>query len=217
MTGARTPTVLLILDGWGHSEETRHNAIAQANVPHFNRLWRDKLGQISLAVTTLFWGAGATLQFIVIKWSEVSLGLDLSKSSMLQGVVAVGVAIGVLAGAVQGFFGGRIDLMFQRFIEIWSSIPVLYLLLIISYTESRDVLRTDRAGFAVPGRPEGALPMNYPGRDGLDPVPEVSAIILDHVRNVASSALGVPVSILTTIVKQSEPQVEETFAILVEG
>ncbi len=36
-------------------------------------LWRDKLGQISLAVTTLFWGAGATLQFIVIKWSEAAL------------------------------------------------------------------------------------------------------------------------------------------------
>jgi MFS family permease len=62
-------------------------------------LWRDKLGQISLAVTTLFWGAGATLQFIVIKWSEVALGLDLSKSSMLQGVVAVGVAIGAIAAA----------------------------------------------------------------------------------------------------------------------
>jgi MFS transporter, LPLT family, lysophospholipid transporter len=62
-------------------------------------LWRDKLGQISLAVTTLFWGAGATLQFIVIKWSEVALGLDLSKSSMLQGVVAIGVAIGAIAAA----------------------------------------------------------------------------------------------------------------------
>lgn len=57
-------------------------------------LWRDRLGQISLAVTTLFWGAGATLQFIVIKWAEVALQLDLSKSSMLQGVVAIGVAIG---------------------------------------------------------------------------------------------------------------------------
>ena len=62
-------------------------------------LWRDKLGQISLAVTTLFWGAGATLQFIVIKWSEVSLGLDLSKSSMLQGVVAIGVAVGAIVAA----------------------------------------------------------------------------------------------------------------------
>ena len=48
-------------------------------------LWRDRLGQISLAVTTLFWGAGATLQFIVIKWAEVALGLDLSKSSHAAG------------------------------------------------------------------------------------------------------------------------------------
>jgi MFS family permease len=62
-------------------------------------LWRDRLGQISLAVTTLFWGAGATLQFIVIKWAEVSLHLDLSKSSMLQGVVAIGVAVGATAAA----------------------------------------------------------------------------------------------------------------------
>ena len=62
-------------------------------------LWRDKLGQISLAVTTLFWGAGATLQFIVIEWSKTALGLDLSKASMLQGVVAVGVALGALLAA----------------------------------------------------------------------------------------------------------------------
>lgn len=62
-------------------------------------LWRDKLGQVSLAVTTLFWGAGATLQFIVIKWAEVSLHLDLSKSSMLQGVVAIGVALGAVVAA----------------------------------------------------------------------------------------------------------------------
>lgn len=57
-------------------------------------LWRDRLGQISLAVTTLFWGAGATLQFIVIKWAELNLGFDLSQASMVQGVVAVGVALG---------------------------------------------------------------------------------------------------------------------------
>ena len=63
------------------------------------KLWRDKLGQISLAVTTLFWGAGASLQFIVIKWSELALGLDLSKSSMLQGAVAVGVAVGATLAA----------------------------------------------------------------------------------------------------------------------
>mgnify|MGYP001379731354 CR=1 FL=1 len=62
-------------------------------------LWRDKLGQISLAVTTLFWGAGATLQFIVIKWAEHGLGLDLSKASMLQGIVAIGVALGAVIAA----------------------------------------------------------------------------------------------------------------------
>jgi MFS family permease len=62
-------------------------------------LWRDRLGQISLAVTTLFWGAGATLQFIVIKWSETALGLDLSKASILQGVVAIGIAIGAVGAA----------------------------------------------------------------------------------------------------------------------
>ena len=40
--------------------------------------------------------------------------------------------VGVLAGGVQGYFGGWVDLLFQRFIEIWSSIPYLYLLLILS-------------------------------------------------------------------------------------
>ena len=62
-------------------------------------LWRDKLGQISLAVTTLFWGAGATLQFIVLEWAKVAMNLDLSKASLLQGVVAVGVAIGAVLAA----------------------------------------------------------------------------------------------------------------------
>ena len=62
-------------------------------------LWRDKLGQISLAVTTLFWGAGATLQFIVIKWAEHNLGMSLSEASMLQGVVALGIAAGSILAA----------------------------------------------------------------------------------------------------------------------
>jgi MFS transporter, LPLT family, lysophospholipid transporter len=65
----------------------------------FLTLWRDKLGQISLAVTTLFWGAGATLQFIVLRWAERSLEMPLSQGAILQGIVAVGVALGaVFAG-----------------------------------------------------------------------------------------------------------------------
>jgi MFS family permease len=65
------------------------------------RLWTDKLGQISLAVTTLFWGAGATLQFIVIEWARASLDFNLSRASMLQGVVALGIALGAVYASVR--------------------------------------------------------------------------------------------------------------------
>ena len=103
-------------------------------------LWRDRLGQISLAVTTLFWGAGATLQFIVIKWSEVALGLDLSKSSMLQGVVAVGVAIGAVGAARAitlrksvrviplGIAMGIIVLAMNFVTGLWLAVPLLILI-----------------------------------------------------------------------------------------
>ena len=64
-------------------------------------LWRDKLGQISLAVTTLFWGAGATLQFLVLKWAEQVLGMDLSKGAILQAVVAIGIALGSVYAAAR--------------------------------------------------------------------------------------------------------------------
>src|SRR5436190_3231568 len=63
-------------------------------------LWKDKLGQISLAVTTLFWGAGATLQFIVIDWARTALGFDLSKAAILQGVTAFGIAIGAVLASL---------------------------------------------------------------------------------------------------------------------
>ncbi|MBK9446863.1 MAG: lysophospholipid transporter LplT [Betaproteobacteria bacterium] len=103
-------------------------------------LWRDKLGQISLAVTTLFWGAGATLQFIVIKWSEVALNLDLSKSSMLQGVVAIGVAGGAIVAAKMitlrksvrviplGIAMGIIVLVMNFVGDMWLAVPLLILI-----------------------------------------------------------------------------------------
>jgi len=62
-------------------------------------LWTDKLGQVSLATTTLFWGAGATLQFIVLKWAEVALGYTLSQATALQGISAVGIAAGAVIAA----------------------------------------------------------------------------------------------------------------------
>ena len=64
-------------------------------------LWKDKLGQISLAVTTLFWGAGATLQFIILKWSEQILGLRLDQGAILQAVVAIGIAAGAVLAAAR--------------------------------------------------------------------------------------------------------------------
>lgn len=60
-------------------------------------LWRDKLGQISLAVTTLFWGTGATLQFIVIEWGAQHLGYRLDQASILMGVAAIGTIGGSIA------------------------------------------------------------------------------------------------------------------------
>ncbi len=65
----------------------------------FNTLWHDKLGQISLGITTLFWGAGATLILIVLRWAEVHLGLPLSKGTILQGVFAFGSAFGAIIAA----------------------------------------------------------------------------------------------------------------------
>lgn len=62
-------------------------------------LWRDKLGQISLAVTTLFWGAGATLQFIVLEWAKQQLGMTLDKATSTIAVFAVGVAVGAAMSA----------------------------------------------------------------------------------------------------------------------
>jgi LPLT family lysophospholipid transporter-like MFS transporter len=65
------------------------------------RLWTDRLGQISLAVTTLFWGAGATLQFIVIEWARVALDYNLSRAAILQGVVAFGIALGAVVASLR--------------------------------------------------------------------------------------------------------------------
>jgi len=68
---------------------------------NFTTLWNDRIGQISLAVTTLFWGIGATLQFIILKWAESALGMNLSQGAILQAVVAFGVAGGAIWAAAR--------------------------------------------------------------------------------------------------------------------
>ncbi|MFP5460755.1 MAG: lysophospholipid transporter LplT [Gammaproteobacteria bacterium] len=87
-TGARYP------------DQTRNPLGLLVDFAHcFKVLWRDRLGQISLAVTTLFWGAGATLQFIVLEWANTALGMPLNKAAILQGVVALGIALGAVGAA----------------------------------------------------------------------------------------------------------------------
>ncbi len=106
----------------------------------FRLLWRDKLGQISLATTTLFWGAGATLQFIVLKWAETALGMTLSDAAKLQGVVALGIAIGAVAAAKvvplrrsvnvlpMGIAMGVIVIIMVFVTNIWVAMPLMVLI-----------------------------------------------------------------------------------------
>jgi len=65
------------------------------------RLWKDKLGQISLGTTTLFWGVSGNLRYIVLPWAGVALGYTTSQASVLVGVVAIGTAIGAVAASVK--------------------------------------------------------------------------------------------------------------------
>jgi MFS transporter, LPLT family, lysophospholipid transporter len=77
----------------------------------FKTLWRDGRGQISLAVTTLFWGAGATLQFVVLDWSKITFNYQLDQANLLIMVVAVGIAVGSIFAA--------------RYIKLENSLKVL--------------------------------------------------------------------------------------------
>lgn len=65
----------------------------------FKLLWRDPLGQVSLAVTTLFWGVGATLRLLIIAWAALNLKYGLDQATQLTAATAFGIAIGsILAG-----------------------------------------------------------------------------------------------------------------------
>ncbi|MFN0316404.1 MAG: lysophospholipid transporter LplT [Burkholderiales bacterium] len=65
----------------------------------FWQLWRDPLGQVSLAVTMIFWGTGATLRLIVLNWSETILGMDPTQATQITALVAVGIAVGAAVAA----------------------------------------------------------------------------------------------------------------------
>ncbi len=104
------------------------------------RLWRDKLGQISLATTTLFWGVAGNLRYIVLAWAAAALAYSTSQASSLVGVVAIGTAVGaVIASARMTLdkatnviplgIGMGLTVILMIFIDnLWVAIPFLILL-----------------------------------------------------------------------------------------
>jgi MFS family permease len=113
-------------------------------VPDFwqcnNRLWKDKLGQISLATTTLFWGVLGNLRVIVFAWAAVALGYSTSQASSLVGVIVIGTAVGAVIASMRmtldkatrliplGIAMGVLMFGLNFINSIWVAIPFLILL-----------------------------------------------------------------------------------------
>jgi MFS family permease len=103
------------------------------------RLWADADGGLSLAVTTLFWGVGATLQFAVLRWAADVLQLPLSQAAYLQAAVAVGVIAGAgIAGRWVPLHAAKRMLVFGVLLglfipaiasadSLWVALPLLVL------------------------------------------------------------------------------------------
>ena len=83
-----------------HKPLSRNPAFLVGEFAHcFKLLWKDPLGQVSLSVTTLFWGAGATLRLIVLAWAVTVLHYDMGEAAKLTAWVAIGIAIGSVLAA----------------------------------------------------------------------------------------------------------------------
>lgn len=104
------------------------------------RLWRDKLGQISLAATTLIWGVAGNLRFIVLAWAAAALDYTVTQASALQGVVAIGMAIGAVIASMRmrledgprviklGIVMGLLIIGLIFITNVWVAAPFLILL-----------------------------------------------------------------------------------------
>ncbi len=103
-------------------------------------LWRDKLGQISLATTTLFWGVSGNLRYIVLAWSAAALGYSTTQASSLVGVVAIGTAVGAVIASMRmrlehapklmslGISMGLLMIVLNFITSVWFAAPFLILL-----------------------------------------------------------------------------------------
>ena len=115
-----------------------------ALVPDFmtcnSRLWRDKLGQISLATTTLFWGVSGNLRYLILAWSAAALGYNITQASALTGVVALGTAVGAIVASMRmrlehatgtivlGIGMGLLVILLNVISNVWVAAPFLILL-----------------------------------------------------------------------------------------
>ena len=105
-----------------------------------SRLWHDKLGQISLATTTLFWGVAGNLRYIVLAWAAAALGYSTTQASSLVGVVAIGTAVGAVVASVMmkldratsviklGIAMGLLVIGMVVIRDVWVAAPFLMLL-----------------------------------------------------------------------------------------
>ena len=105
-----------------------------------SRLWNDKLGQISLATTTLFWGVAGNLRYLVLAWAAAALGYGTTQATSLQGVVALGTAAGAILASVymklhkapdimpMGIALGLLTVFLVMITNVWVAAPFLVLL-----------------------------------------------------------------------------------------
>jgi MFS family permease len=104
------------------------------------RLWRDRLGQISLSTTTLFWGVSGNLRYIVLAWAGAALGYSTTQASSLVGVVAIGTAVGAVVASMRmrldmatgviplGIGMGLLVILMNFIDNVWVAAPFLILL-----------------------------------------------------------------------------------------
>ena len=105
-----------------------------------SRLWSDRLGQISLATTTLFWGVSGNLRYIVLAWAAAALGYSVTQASTLVGVVAIGTAVGAIVASMRmrldqatsvmplGIAMGVLVIALNFIHNVWLAAPFLILL-----------------------------------------------------------------------------------------
>jgi LPLT family lysophospholipid transporter-like MFS transporter len=114
--------------GVRHPIESFHRDFVAAN----RALWRDPDGSLSLAVTSIFWGVGATLQFAVLRWARETLHLTLDRAAFLQAAVAVGV----IAGAVVA--GRWVPLVHARRM-LYAGVVFGLLMIVVAFTTQLEI------------------------------------------------------------------------------